>query len=1069
MILRIISDEEMIKNSIGKPVLNGKTYDNRYNIPKPIDSGLYDRSIFGSEKVGVCTCGLTRNTEKGTKVYCSACKDLVFADIDSYRNNYSYYKLAIPCMIIPKVTAFADYINQVLDYDLFSNQNERSAINDLWSYAYTTEEQSEYILNTRCGNGKLWVTNITENTRTDTIGLLGLMQLTGRMINGQRFDIDKYVSTIIPIISTYHRKMAETILGDHIRLDLDSNRKYVEGIQTIIEISDLINSNNLISQIHDPIEFSNLCYNYNWAVEVAVQQIELLDPSKEHLTRDLTRVGAKNSIYATISSCTECDMQHIMVPRDITYAALDNIIIKKIKELNSDVSAVSEYRKGASGNSEVAENAYQEVLKDSTCVFWRNPSLHKGSMRAMKPISWNNQTIGVPIEILKPMNADFDGDATALIFLFGEEGDRVFENMKSDNTWTYEKNNQPIYFPEHEMLFGLAIASKVVSKSSGKVPIYKNIEEADKDFDDNKIDYNELININDKTTTYGRHKISNIIHQDLDDLIGKDNTINSNNILDISMSVSNKKDRVTIIHNLNKFGSKIVTLEGMSTTFDDVYDLNDPKINKLLQDDSTNDEEKLINLNNYIKDQIVDNFYKKSSKGNISLAVQTGSRVKPDTLQSMYAPDIRLDENNKLIFNKDSSMFKGMSEEQFMYKGSENRLVQTFKKAGTPASGYIARQLISTLMRFRYHAVEGSTDKIGLLLPKEKAIGRTTLRGTIVSEKTPTDKDGRVRVKSNMFTNSYIVYKDELSPRFYNNANDNSAIGMTAATSMTENVSQSILGLKHGRGRLTKYDVTDIKAVNSGVINSITNKFVTVVTSDGKTDVYRITDIMSYDNNIKEGNNIKAGDTLIHAIREATLGDKVARQSLLLKVRLANSVYEANEMPADTTATLCYSPINGTIDYDKNGDLIINSLLKIKVTSNLIPLYPSGTEIKKGERLFSTLTCVLDLNLYHDMLKKYTSNTEEECDQDTFDMLLLGADEVGLSTVNPEGYELLYKMISKNKFNTHNTPKNTDSFFDRLYYEDKYAGIRSFVNKDNISNGYIPVGDSIILNLLTSG
>ena len=1068
MILRIISDEEMIKNSIGKPVLNGKTVNNRYSIPQPWQNGLYDRSIFGSEKIGVCTCGLTKNNDKGTKKYCSACKDLVFADLDSYRNNYSYYKLVIPVMVIPKVTVFANYINSILDYDLFMSTNEKTAINDLWSFAYSTEEQSTYIISTRCGNGTLYVTNISENTRPDTIGLIGLMQLEGRMINGQRFSLKNYISTVIPIISTYHRKMSETILGDHIRMDLNSNRKLVEGYQTVIEISDLIKDNNLIEQIHDPVELSNLYYNYNWAVEVCIQQIELLDSSKEHLTRDMTRVGVKNSIYSTISPSLECDMNHIMVPRDISYAALDNLIINKIKQLHPDASSSMEYRKGARGNSEIAEEAYQEVLKEATCIFWRNPSLHKGSMRAMKPISWNNPTIGVSIDVLEPMGADFDGDATALIFLTGEEGDRAYENMKSDTNWFYEKNNKPIYFPQHEMLFGLAVASKVVSKSNGKVPVYKLMEEADKDFDDNKIDYNELICVNDKTSTYGRLKISDIIHQDLDELIGKDNIINSKNIDVISTSIANMKDRATICHNLDNFGAKIVTLEGISTSFEDVYDLKDSKITKLLNED-VDDEDKLVNLNNYIKEQIVDNF-KKKSKGNISLAFDTGSRVKPDTLMSIYSPDIRLDHNNKLIFNDKSSMFKGMTEEQYMFKGSENRLVQTFKKAGVPASGYISRQLTSSLMRFRYSDTEGSTDKIGLLLPRDKAIGRTTMRGTIVSDKTPTDKDGRVRVKSNLFTDSYIVYKDELSPKIYNNANDNSALGMALASAMTENVSQSILGLKHGRGRLTKYDVTDIKSLHSGVISGITDKFITITTSDGKSYNYRLTSVMSYDNHIKVGNNIKAGDVLLHAIREATLGDKIGRQSVFLRVRLANSVYEANEMPKDTTATLCYSPINGIINYNlKTGDLLIDDAIKVKITDNLIPLYPSGYQIKKGERLFSSLTCVLNLNEYKEYLMKNSSQNENECDQDTFDMFLIGADEVGLNTTNPEGYELLYKMISKNKFDTHNTPKNTDSFFDRIYYEDKYEGIRSFVNKESVDRGYIPVGDSIILNLLTSG
>ena len=58
-------------------------------------------------------------------------------------------------------------------------------------------------------------------------------------------------------------------------------------------------------------------------------------------------------------------------------------------------------------------------------------------------------SIGFPIQVCEPLNADFDGDCVSIQLVPPEAVDETVERMSPRYVLVYKKNNEPIYKFNH--------------------------------------------------------------------------------------------------------------------------------------------------------------------------------------------------------------------------------------------------------------------------------------------------------------------------------------------------------------------------------------------------------------------------------------------------------------------------------------------------------------------------------------------------------------------------------------------------------------------------------------------
>jgi hypothetical protein len=188
--------------------------------------------------------------------------------------------------------------------------------------------------------------------------------------------------------------------------------------------------------------------------------------------------------------------------------------------------------------------------------------------------------------------------------------------------------------------------------------------------------------------------------------------------------------------------------------------------------------------------------------------VKESSRAKESQLVAMTNAHLVVDPNQVTHVTR-TTYVQGMAYDDYINVTTSNRGIQAIKHSATPESGYLTRQLLYACDNWVLNAVQRDEENAGLLLPSKLAIGRTLLDGTIYNG----GGDKYVRVRSVVTSSKprFVVTPDMLNAKFHSHLGDNYQIGASFATSLTEGITQSALGLKHG-GTLQDYDHGDLPA-----------------------------------------------------------------------------------------------------------------------------------------------------------------------------------------------------------------------------------------------------------------
>jgi hypothetical protein len=399
------------------------------------------------------------------------------------------------------------------------------------------------------------------------------------------------------------------------------------------------------------------------------------------------------------------------------------------------------------------------------------------------------------------------------------------------------------------------------------------------------------------------------------------------------------------------FVLEMSTIEGFtSLSLDQLY-TNVPKeyldrLNEIRNDISLDSVAKFVRLHAIQKE--IESWIKKNMDQNMKETMENSNRMKISALLEMTLPQMTLTDDSKLLANS-GSLYTALNEEEYRTHGIQNRSILDLKQKLVPRSGYLNRQLYYVGQGIEYRKNETDEKNTGILLPKNRAEGRTTIDGKIVKKSTSSDL---VRVRSVAVTDKKHVCLDHLSIVSFPPNETNEAFGLRVMTSLTEQFTQMGLSLKHSgsfvevpmQNRLiTKSDIHGI------ALKGDDNKTLVIKDASGKTvATYPLPDKFDilYPKVLGKGHHI--GTTLATSSAGLNLDIMIkimGSRSAMIDEGLAKNVIHLSPS---------YAPVSGIINYNfESGTFSIGPNDMGDILPHAVYYYPQGSKVEKYDKISS--------------------------------------------------------------------------------------------------------------------
>ena len=562
-----------------------------------------------------------------------------------------------------------------------------------------------------------------------------------------------------------------------------------------------------------------------------------------------------------------------------------------------------------------------------------------------------------------------DGDTVGLQQIPDEYRDYVMSRISPSVSFFMEKNLSPLFTPSHEFLYGLYLASRV--DQSQKPVKYSTERDLERMYEvEGSIDADTpLIGKPKVPSTYGRIRISMIMECNIDDVLGKDVPIDAKNIALIMSKVNLHEDRLDKIKRLQDLAMEQMRLIGITAlNIKDLYVSLKPEfrdsINKVLDDPNLTQPQKLIKVNEIYSHYVKEEFSHSVNQKVMDIA-KFSDRVKVDQLVNITMPNMIISSDGSIKIS-DSSLYQGMTPDDYAAHSVSNRHVLQIKANVVPSSGYMTRQLAYITQMFRFKDQDQPT-KDYIEIERSKMLGRVTINGQYIGSKYSKDNT-KDKFPSCIFNIDNVIYRNQV--RTPNNSEgvvegfeqyDGDNIGLSFGTSITESLSQAGLALKHGGALRMVVDDYKLIAHSDGRITEVNEH--TIKLSDGS--VYPITSHFSVIN--KE---YRKGETIGYVNVVMTPAYKADSMSMLIDAfSRASNRMERNFLHK----SLSIAPISGKINYKYSDkiEVYIDStwVTNIPFDNYTLLSYADGEHINKGDRFSSD---VLDMTLVEfPLVEKY--------------------------------------------------------------------------------------------------
>jgi len=1040
MRLEGLTDKELVEQSKGE-VTNYTDYNLTVKPIKPEVGGLYDAAIFGS--INHCPCGIQQKFGK-----CSVCG----AEVVSYKQateRMGHYVLNFPYVSYVKIPALIEYIlslGEVYDQIRIDGSGKKYPINssnlisqNCWNYKFKFEPVNEYdqlkgfyVTDIDGVESKLTITRISDSDSADDYiycGWLGLYKLINRLPK-----LGTFINQVLPILPAILRPMNINNINGQYELQFDPFNQYLVAIIKSDKVLTELMPN--IDNIYDRLVLVNMM---NQLINEMFQQYKIVAPSKESLVRGILAKEVGQSGRAVIVGCPDLPANKIRLPRSLSYYSLSDQIIKSLRDKGLTKSEAEDKYLNM---DEQAKAIHENVIVPNSCVaFCRNPSISKNSVLAFRVELWDEIAIGIPLLACKQYNADFDGDTMAYWYITNPiDADKTIRKMGVENNWFYESTGEATLAPNASILQGLYLAS-VKRQNSDNPKQFETYEDLERSVTESpfETELDELVVLNGEFTTYGRQKISKIIQIDYDILLG-DNPITAKNISNLMSAIFSKNNKIEILKNLVLFANETITeLGSTSISLTDIFEVDvtsDKRYQDILKSDDSDEVKftKLVELLPEIMKEKINSLTSPTLKG----VIEGSGRIKLNQLVESLGPRIEYDKNTGLTFYS-GSLGLGTTEPGFVSIAQEDRDILGLKKSLIPETGYLQRQLTDVCGEFLF-TKEPSQSKLGAILKKKDAVGRTLSKNGEIIQKN--DSDELVRVLSCIDSPSEKISYEELDQLFpeYRKLEENQPIGISFSSAASHNLIQSSLGLKHG-GSLISPSKTKFRSPIEGTIISRDNTWLSIKGNDGVIYKIPVPDKINWEKSVSTNSYVKFKQILGYE-------DKLVRieQTLADIFKILGS-YKSVKGVKPNELNLCYATTSGNIHYDIEGSkkLVKIGDMVIPFDKELIYMYPEGAYVNKGSRFSSGL---INLTEFY--------NRVNGDDGWTYYVFLDQIHEiVGLKDIKSELFEVIYKGIRmKDVFSIRKSMTEHSEFLVQLKHGYGTSKIISkFVDK-NIGEGF---------------
>lgn len=994
-VLQYLTDEIILQftksDELGDNILTDYRDINLKKLPTlhPYRKGVYDKDIFGSLFSNHCNCGSGGIDRVGR---CSKCGTSVFDETEAYQRFARIESPVYFCTDI-KYPQLIKWLN--INFNFNSAITASLDINHLICQKTLELCQFNYIEDSNL----IEVTdNIDDSSKCSFEGLLHIFM---SYFPNKVKEFLQYINMNILVLPIIVRAPYWEVYSGIRRLKTHNLTSIYKNLIFAIEEFYKIESAKFINQI-DLAMFKGLMRRF---ISQSISDLsQLLKTSKENLARTMQSNRLTNSGRCTIIPAPDLKIDEVYIPRHLMYEACREEFIKYL-EITLQCSPVkAKYLYRLESNTNEIQRLFDDYIngdkerKGKYVIINRNPTLYELSMMACKVKLTEDYTMGLPLQLCKPFNADFDGDQMAFYVVKDESTDEIIETMSPKNIIYYKKNQEPVFMPTHEIMQGLIIATKcILTDNPLQFDDIKDVISYKKSSREFK--YQTVFLLNGKETTLGREILSEYFGTNLTEYLnGFDKYLTASKCSALYSKLEDFEDRVERISKIQDFSLRLVTLSGATTpSISEMYSDIDPKytaeFDAIDKNPILSDKEKEIKLREAFSN-FLDTESKKLPEG-VVLSVTESSRAKLDQLFSVVFPQLIIGPDRKAEISK-TSLIQGMNPSSYEKLAIEIRALQDIKVISVPASGYITRQFEYLANNFKYSS-EIDENNIGIKLPKNKAFGRTKLDGSIVGK---TNSEDLVTVRSIVTSTApkFILTSDMVSKLI--KYKEGSSIGSSLITSLTEGLTSAGLALKH-KGSFTNLDPKSRLEAKESCTVTLTDLWIIVNGVSGQSLYPKPNNFML---NYSIDNSYLKGDTIgyaYHAVTPSYIQDCIinltkARGTVPKKLIARNKVIVSD----------CYAFNSGKIHYIYSGSNEITSVtidgISYRYNPNCLYLFKEGSYVNKYDRI---CTGVLDLDNAFTKLNNYI---------ESFYYFKLQFDEL-VPKISSELIEFLYVLITTKK------------------------------------------------------
>lgn len=923
---------------------------------KPYPRSVLDPFIFGSMFADRCNCGRTRQIGK----LCT-CGSMILDEVQSLSR---YAKIELPvyyCASI-KFKKLVKFIisHYHLEYDLkYISKTDKVKIFNICQFNYDPE--SEIITVTD---------KIDDYTKCSFEGLQRIIMMTDPSLIVEYM---AYINSKILVVPLRLRPVQFVNTAEGRKLAFHEITIVYQNIIYAVEKF----YKPMEADIQEPKHITLLRGSLRMFIMKATNDLSnLMRTSKENFARTMQSDRIPNSGRCTIIPGPNLRIDEVELPRHLFYEACREEFTSWLQnELKCSKERAEHLVRYEYNTSDIRKAFDLYVEGNGTaqypgkyCLINRAPTLHEYNIMAMKVHLTEADTMTLPIALCVPFNADYDGDTMAWYALSDKIAPIVVDAMSPKQMFFYKINHEPLFMPTQEVMQGLILATKV-RFSDDPIDFDGELDEVAQYRINNKrtFKYQTEISFHGQNTTLGRLMLGRYFDVDMEQYLGGlDKTLTSKNIIPLYDNLANLEDRVERMREIQMFALKIVTITGVtSLSLEEMYsDLGNDimqQIKAIDESDTLSEREKSAKIRELYAKAVASAGDSVSEE--VKQQIQESSRAKMSQLIAITQPHMTTDLKGTVSVGS-STLANGMAQADYERLAVENRAIQDIKVDNVPGGGYFTRQMVYLAAAYIYRDGE-EPDNTGIYIEKRRAAGRTDINGNLIE---PSDDKSLVKVRSlvtSKFKNA-IITKDLIPNKI--SYKDNSNIGMSLITSLSQGLTQGMLALKHG-GSLFVVDDDNALICNKDVSRiEVLDRFVIIhLTEDDKT--YKFPKPANWVTNFSATGSYAAGEPIGYAYRSVTPSYKL---DCFIALAKANKVKPSKRFEKNyIVKSSCYALEDGIVNY------MIGPTGKVRVmvgtteypySENSLYFIPDGAKVKKYQRICSDL---IDLDWYLERCKSF--------------------------------------------------------------------------------------------------